>query len=531
MNKENKSESEKIIEFLLLCLKNWYWFVGLFTVCLALGVIYYKVTPPVWDIAAKVSLADDDIIGGKGISQSQSLMSAFGVGGGRVNVVDETNKMSSHGFVKKTVKNLELNKIYYQSKSFGLTKKDLYEQSPVVLSVDPAIADTLSSIVKFTMKIEDRNAKVKMQFNKKTIGKYEIKSFPATLETPLGEFTFSESSYAVLYDKSLKLEIIFTSYDFIAQVYMQSLDIDFGKKNSDIITLNMHHKNTKFAKKIINEVISVYNKTWREDKIAVTDKTVNFINSRLDLVKTDLDLADADIQSFKRKNQLTDIEVDVEFYMKVNAELQEKLIEAETQLKLVDIINDFAKDEDKKYELIPFGAVTMDPALAEVITKYNEELIKRNELSKSSKVATSALESMNEMIDFQRKNLLRSLSNIKKGMVIALNELKTREKEVQTKINSVPTVEREFINLKREQEIQQTIYVFLLEKREETMIKAVSLMPKLKMIDSPYVINKPVSPDLKKLVLLILFFGGFALPLAAIYATPYVRNYFRNRKK
>ncbi|MDR0686788.1 MAG: hypothetical protein LBF79_04975 [Dysgonamonadaceae bacterium] len=530
MNKE-KSEKEKLIEFLQLCLRNWYWFIGIFTICLVLGLVYYKTTEPVWDISAKVSLSDDDILSGKGISQSQSLMSAFGVGGGKQNVEDETNKMSSHGFIKKTVKNLELNKVYYQSKSLGLIKKDLYEQSPVMLSVDPSIADTLSSIIEFAIEISGENAKVKMEFNKQTIGKYEIKSFPAILETPLGEFTFSLSPYFPRYNRSINLEILFTSYDFMAQVYMENLDIIFEKKNSDIINLSMLHKNTQFAKKILREIISVYNETWREDKAMVTDKTIQFINDRLNLVKTDLELADARIQSFKGKNQLTDIEADVTFYMEVNAELQGKLIEAETQLKLVDIIHDFVKDEDKKYELMPFSAVTLDPALAEVVVKYNEELLIRNELSRSAKVTTSTLESMNEQIEYQRKNLLQSLTNIKKGMIISLNELKAKEKEILSKISNVPAVEKEFVNLKREQELQQAIYIFLVEKREETMIKAVSLMPKLKIIDNPYVINKPVSPDFKKIALIIMFFGGFVLPLGAIYAAPHIMHYFRNRKK
>jgi uncharacterized protein involved in exopolysaccharide biosynthesis len=84
--------------------------------------------------------------------------------------------------------------------------------------------------------------------------------------------------------------------------------------------------------------------------------------------------------------------------------------------------------------------------------------------------------------------------------------------------------------LKREQEIQQTIYLFLVEKREETMLRAVSLLPKLKVIDEPYTVNTPVSPNPKKVALVVLFFGGL-LPVGAIYSLPVIRSYLRNRKR
>ncbi|MDR1633283.1 MAG: hypothetical protein LBR97_10525, partial [Dysgonamonadaceae bacterium] len=105
MNRENNSEKEQVTAFLLLCLKHWYYFVISMIICVALAVVYMKVKVPVWEIIARVSLADDDsLIKSGGISQSKSLMSAFGVGGGSQNVEDESKKMASHGYVKKMIK-------------------------------------------------------------------------------------------------------------------------------------------------------------------------------------------------------------------------------------------------------------------------------------------------------------------------------------------------------------------------------------------------------------------------------------------
>ena len=530
MNKENNSEKEQVTAFLLLCLKHWYYFVISMIICVALAVVYIKVKTPVWEIAARVSLTDDDsFIKSGGLSQSKSLMSAFGVGGGSQNVEDEAKKMASHGFMKKMIKNLDLNKVYVQSEYSGIVKTQLYDQSPVIISSDPILPDTLTVFLEFIIDVKkDGAADVKLKMRKKTVGKYEINAFPAELETPAGKFTLSKSVYYDGYKKPFKIKVLFTNYDYMAQLYMEEVEIDFEKKNSDLINLTVNHENPIFAKRILNEIIHVYNSKWRENKDILSEKTNAFIDERLKTVVSDLSSVDDNIRSFKDKNKLTDIEADVTYYFEINAELQARLTDAETQLKLIDIIFDFVKDGDDKSSLIPFSTTTLDPSLAEVINKYNEALLTRNDLHINSPVTTNAIQSMDIQIEAQRKNLLQSLANIKKGMQIALAELKSKEKEVNSKITNLPSVERQYMDLRREQEIQQTIYLFLVEKREETMLRAVSLMPKLRVIDEPYTVNIPVSPSRKKTALVVLFFGGL-LPLGAIYFIPVIR--VRNRKR
>jgi uncharacterized protein involved in exopolysaccharide biosynthesis len=530
---ENKSEKEQITAFLLLCLKHWHYFIISMIICVALAVIYIKVKIPVWEIDARVSLTDDDsFVKSGGLSQTKSLASAFGMGGGSQNTEDESKKLGSHGYIKKMIKNLDLNKTYVQSKVLGIIKKQLYDQSPVIISSDPALPDTLNIPVEFIINVKkDDGANVKLKQLNKTIGKYKINNFPAEIETPAGKFTLSKSAYYDEYKKPLKIKALFTSHDYMAQLYIKVLEIDFEKKNSDLINLSINHENPGFAKQVLNEIINVYNSKSREYKDILSEKTSAFIDDRLKTVVFDLNTVDDNIRSFKDLNKLTDLKADVTYYFTITGELQALLIEAETQLKLIDIIFDFVKDENNKFSLIPFNTTTLDPSLAELVNKYNDALLTRNDWHTNSQVATSALQSVDKQIEAQRENLLQSLTNIKKGMQISLAELKGKEKEVNSKITNIPSVERQYTDLKREQEIQQTVYLFLVEKREETMLKAVSLMPKLKVIDEPYTVNIPVSPSPKKIALLVLFFGGFLFPVTAVYSTPFIKNYMRSRKK
>jgi uncharacterized protein involved in exopolysaccharide biosynthesis len=529
---KNRSELEQIKDLIVLCLRNWYCFVISFFVCGALAVLYLAVKTPVLQVLAQVSLRHDESLLSGGGSQSQSLMSAFGMGGEKENIEDETIRMASEGNIRSVVKNLELNKVYQQIKCLGFSKTNLYNQSPVIISADPAIADTIVKKLLFTVNLnKEGSAKVKLKINRKTIGKYEISSFPANIETPYGAFIFSKSSFYDGYEKPLTLKILFTNYDYMAQVYMGILDIDFEKKTSDIINLGIVSENVPLAKRILTEVIDVYNKTWKQDKDDVNTKTIEYLDERLQYVKESLSFADKKIEAFKNTNKITDMEANVSNYLISDAKFDMDAFETEIQLNLLGIIRDFLKDEKNKYSLIPFDPATANnTSVSDMVVLYNENMIRRNELFKSSGLSKMAVD-LDNQIQLQRENLLKSIENFEDGMQITLKNLKKKSKENANLLGKVPAVEVDYLHLRREQEIQQSIYTLLIEKREETGIKAVSLLPKLKLINQPYMINKPVSPSLMKIALATLFFGGVVFPLTAIYGRPYFKILRKRKNK
>jgi len=527
---ENKSESEQIKDTVLLWLKYWYYFVISMVICIILAFVYLKIKTPVMNVVAQVNLRhDESLSGGTSVSKNQSLLSAFGFGSSSQNIEDETTKMGSQGYLKRVISKYALNFDYTQSSFFGFIKKKLYDQSPLILSVDEAISDTIAPVL-FTLDVKKEHTIVKMKQGKIMLGKYEVNTFPSVLETPFGAFTISKSAYYDRYEKPVKINVLCANFDFITQTYKGAILVDFLKKNSDLIQLSMNTENVAFGKKILNEVITTYNTEWESDKNLVTDRTLAYINERLQSVNGDLTKADQDIQNFKDRYNLTDIEADVKYYLTLSGELQPTLLEAETQLKIIDLIADFVTDDKNKYSLFPLGPNIATPAMAEIIGKYNEVLAKRNEMYKSNS-QSALVKELNERVETQRETLLKSIGNVKAGLLITVENLKKKESEIKNKIGKIPTIEKDYLQLKRNQELQQTIFIFLLEMREQTGVKGISLLPKLQVIDEPYVINKPVEPNRMKVAITTLFFGGIVFPLSAIYGFPLINNYIRRRKE
>jgi uncharacterized protein involved in exopolysaccharide biosynthesis len=522
---KNTNDPVEINEIIRTCLKKWHYFVICFAVCAVIGGIYYIVTTPVWNISAQVSLRHDESLLGSNASsgsRAQMLLGAFGLGKTSENIEDESLKMKSQGYIKNVIKNLDLNKIYTQPKCFGLIETDLFDYPPVILSVDPAMADTLSVGISFALKINREKTKIKVKAGKKTIGKFEVASFPATLETLWGKFILEKSGYYDLYDEPISLNISYTSYDYITQIYRKNLFVDYEKRTSDLINLEFESENRDFAKKILNEVIDIYNKEYEGETKTVSDKTIDFVSERLVLTESLLTDADKQIKEFKDKYNLTEIEADVSYYLRATGELQARSLEAGTQLNIANIILDFVRDGKNKYSLIPYNLSISNENMSHVIEKYNEELSKRNELYKAN-TQSAMVRSLDEQIELQRQNLVISLENVKKGLEIAWNNIKERETEFNSKIGKVPAIEQNYIQLRRNQEIQQTVYIYLLEMREQFAVRGINLLPKLKVIDPPFVLNKKVSPRLLN-VSIFIFVLGMGIPLALIYGMPFLRS-------
>jgi uncharacterized protein involved in exopolysaccharide biosynthesis len=528
MEKIQKSEREQIMEFICVCLRHWYYFVISVGVCMVLAVIYVKTATPVFHVESIVALRhDESLTGSVGGRQSSGLLSAIGLSRGSENVEDETLKMSSQGMVKQMVKALDLNKAYSQVKGWGLWKKSLYDHSPVSLSVDSAAEEAMVGVMKLKLHVDKAGrGKLKTEYMKE-VHRFTFDSFPVTISHPVGDFTLSISPDYAAFKKPFNLEILFTDYDFITQIYRKLMVIDFYKKNSDLLTLSIDDPNPDNSKKLIRTMIDIYNKNWDGDKEALYESTINYMNKRL--AENTLALADADreIQNFKDRYQLTDIESDVKFYYAQSAETQKELLSIATQLNYMEIVQAFIQDEGNRYGLIPFSMTTEGQAVNDYIEKYNEIMVQRNDLHKNQPQSPT-LSRMEEQLDAQRKNLIVTIRKEIEGLQVAQTHVKRKDTDVSRKIGVLPTVEREYINLKREQELQQNIYIFLLEKREELGIHATSLMPKLKIISEPFVDNKLVSPRLLRTLLTALFFGGVVIPLGLIYGLPYLRTF---RKK
>ncbi|MDL2222558.1 hypothetical protein LJB98_00485 [Bacteroidales bacterium OttesenSCG-928-M11] len=531
MEKNKKSEAEQLKDLFNFLLKRWPYFVVSFIVCAVIGGVYYKAAPRIMGINASVNLRQNEsLTGAAGVSQAKSLMSSFGLGGGgSENILDEALKMNSQGHIREVVKNLGLNTMYTSSKCFNTIQYNLYDRTPIVLKPEAILADTLNQVVRFTIDLSGQKKKIVMKAGKYAVGSFETTSFPFTIETAWGKYTFKESEHPDC-AKPKKMKILFSNYDYTAQEYRRQLTIDAEKKTSNIIHLSLASDNIYQAKEIISEVVDVYNEIYDADRDLVTKKTLEFLKVRLEETETALEDADMKIFKFKNHYNLTEVDADVTYYFSLAGQIEAQMIEAESQVQVIKLMADFVSNKNNKYSLIPYLVSGSDPALAAVISAYNEQLMNWNE-SQRSNSQSSIVKSLENQIELQRENLIVTLNNAKKATEERLLALKKKETEFNTKLGKIPNVEKDYVSLRREQEIQQSMYIFLLEMKEQVEVKGVGLLPKLKVVEPPYVLNNRLSPSIVSYGIMITIIGGLLIPIFLIYFIPLVKAIFRKKKE
>ena len=115
-----------------------------------------------------------------------------------------------------------------------------------------------------------------------------------------------------------------------------------------------------------------------------------------------------------------------------------------------------------------------------------------------------------------RHNVQTTVNSVLRGLQIAQSNLERQARKFEGRISSAPQQEKEFLTISRQQEIKATLYIMLLQKREENAITLASTANNGRIIKAALPSKKPVSPK-KKIVLLAAFVLGMGIPVGLIY--------------
>src|SRR5690606_27977299 len=285
------------------------------------------------------------------------------------------------------------------------------------------------------------------------------------------------------------------------------------EKQSYVVNFSMNSGNIQKAELIINSLIEQYNKDVMEDKTRLSKATTQFIDSRLELISKNLAEADSKVADYKDKNNLVDMSSEVQLYMQNASENERKLVEYQTQLRVADMMG--ASINSNSGNLLPSNLGVNDPSIETSVKSYNDLVLERDDLLKSATPDNPVVQNLNKNIEELGNSLKISLNNYRQGIQSNVNSLQSQKNRFEGKLNQLPNQERGFKDISREQQIVESLYLFLLQKREETEIKASATPAILKVIDEAYGSNVPVSPK-KIIILLGAILGGILIPFAIL---------------
>ena len=434
------------------------------------------------------------------------------------NVDNEIEVLRSKSLAREVVNNLGLFVTYMDEDEFP--SKELYHTSPVLVSLTHQEADKLPGRMEINMILQPTGALgVQITVGEKEYQK-QFDKLPAVFPTDEGTVAFfanNDTLSAVCPENITKERHItaFINRPFsVLKEYVNSLSIAPTSKTTSVVVISLENTNTRRGRDYINKLLEMYNINANNDKNEVAQKTAEFIDERIGIISKELGSTEQDLENFKRSAGITDLSSEAQIALTGNAEYEKKRVENQTQINLVMDLQRYMKGNE--YEVLPSNIGLQDAASAGAIDRYNQMLVERKRLLRTSTENNPTIINLDTSIRAMRTNVQATLDATLKGLQITKEDLAREASRYSRRINDAPTQERQFVSIARQQEIKSGLYLMLLQKREENAITLAATANNAKIIDEALADDNPISPK-KMLVYLAALVLGVGLPVGVIY--------------
>lgn len=485
--------------------------------------LYLLLYPKTYEVASIIKLQEDEDLGSgnsMGLGEASGLMKSFGLmskSSGTINIDDEIAVLQSNKLLKEVIWELGLDVSY--KKPFSLLRL-YHDNTPILVIPDSSMRATLDEEINFSLKVgKDGTAEIKI---KKTGEKYKFPQLPANLSLEKGHIQITRN-HVEDENKNISLNIRIAPAGWIAEALVEEIDLDVYTESSNSLELIYADYNPIRGKELLTALVNNYNKFTEAIKQKESQKSMVFLDKRINDIVAQLQIKEQEIEQYKLNNQMMDIQYDIQFYIEAIKAYREKIIELESQRHLIDLINNYVADPKNKYNIIPSILTTNTGENGGAISLYNEALINREKLIKSSTSINPLSEVADNQLDKLREGVLVSIENLKKSVDIVIANLKLEEKEILDKMGNVPVYEREYIDLKRQQEILQGVYLVLLQKKEEIALSLGGSRERGFITEPAYVKHKPVAPrKLFAAIFMVLFTA--VIPVGYLFAKKQIKE-------
>lgn len=494
---------------------NWHWFLLSLIICICGALIYLRYTEPVYEVSARMLIKDQS--NSNNASQMLASVEDLGFLSNSTGIDNEVEVLQSRILLRDVVKDL---KLYTEYRREGRVKDAIiYAQQPINIDLDPEHLDSLDfNLLEGTQWLDMkvwREGKEYLLTGLVMGGSHEgkpfecrIKTLPATYKTELGTLTITENP-GRRWEEGKAYYVTIRPPMQVATEYLSRLTIEPTSKLTSIAELTLKDKNYRRGMDVLRQLCICYNRQANADKNEVAMRTEEFINDRMAKIDIELGGTEKEIQEFKQQNAVTSM-ADASQSVQMSNEFSARLSEANSKVEMLDYMREYVNDPQNKYQLIPSNVGVTDAASTSLINSYNQAVLDRNHLLKAASEEAPQVKTMTAKIDELQQSIRTALMQARHSADINRQGIQSQFSKFQGRVSAAPLQERVLNQVGRQQDVKSTLYMLLLQKREENSIALAATADNGKLIDEPLLVGQ-VSP--KKLIILAgALFLAFAIP-------------------
>ncbi len=498
-------------------LSYWYLFIIFVPLLLAGAYYYLRVTPPTYEAEALLLIRDEKE---SSAPLEEIIFKELGLNNEKKNLLDETMILRSTPLMEKVVENLELQ--YQYINMGGIRHSEMYEQSSVnVLSWEPKPGyGFLSAILhpkedgKFTLEINEKDHK------DYGLERFEFQGeFGKELDLPLGKLTLTRSNWGVI---DYPIAVIINTVKDRAKGLADAMEVDLVGEGSSTLKLKIKDNVAKRAEDILMELMSMYDQRTIEMKNKIFENSISLINERINLITEELSAAEQDVESYKRQFNMLELSSEGNLLMKELADYNKEISYTDIQLEILNSVEEFLIKNQDDFEFVPTNLSINNLTLTNQLTNFNQLLNQREQLKSDLGPSHPDLLLTEKQLQNLRNTIIDNIRSMKRDLQIKTGANKTLRAGLEGRLHSLPRRERELIEIERRKDIKENLYLYLLQKREESVISMAVSVANSTIVE-PAQAWKPISPK-KMQIWLIALFLGFAFPAGIILFLEYLND-------
>lgn len=294
-----------------------------------------------------------------------------------------------------------------------------------------------------------------------------------------------------------------------------------GLKNTDLFTVTVRYPSAYMSQLIANTLVEQFQETVLENNRQSASYSFDFVNRQLEDISAKLKQAEAELSDFKRDHNIANLDG-------VSGEMIESLsnLEAErirTELELAENRNRYTALANELKQKGYFDQTFLTPGsgernapFASLLEQLSRAEVERLELLQKRTARHPDVQA----VDIRIQELKHKLSQFNQNTIttyqILIGALEKKQADLQSlvgkyeyRLRTLPAFETRLVNLSRQKNVYEKMFVMLLDKREEMRMAVLSTLPNIVIVDPADLPRIPVAPRGLRNLLLGLLLGVF----------------------
>ena len=483
--------------------RHWPWFILALIITLLAAYIYIRYAPRVYETTAKIKILDE--------SDGLELpTAAFIFKRSNINLENEIQILSSYLLLEQVAKELDLNTRFYEE---GTIQTAQIAELP--FHFEQLIQnDSIFKGESYAIDVKDDSFDLTNLKTEKTIAIPNFNSHDVDHELP---FQIRVDDNNELFKKSIGKRYIINFSPLRSAVLRlrSSILIEPTGGQSHLLNLSIKGESKLLSQRILNTLIQVFNRDGIKDRQLVSQRTIDFIDDRFVFLASELDSIEVDRKEFKEDNNLVNLASDAAMGLQERSQSDQEVFKVESQIVVVDLLQE-AMQSNLDDGLLPANIGLENGNTNSLIYEYNVAIIERDKLIRSGGENNPTVKFTQSHLNDLRVNITKSLNSYRQQLEVSQGQLRNRNRRFIGTVSQIPKKEKLLRAIERQQKIKESLYLLLLQKREEAAINLAITEPSIKVVDFALSSSGPITPK-PNVAYAAAILAGLLFPFAILY--------------